>query len=169
MKLGYLPTLPKSKKDPLPSYISFIDPATGVNFGNINSEKFYVVRGDLLAELGAIKHFGADSRYAHVHLVSDDAVEALLKIAKRERSRRPTGSPWASLPLAAAAAGPISRCGGAPLTLPAPKADICRLRRELYSARAPAARYASPVILRMNADGPMDGQVIACVEAGRGK
>jgi hypothetical protein len=83
--LGYAPHLPKSKKDPLPSYISYIDPVDGANFGNLNSEKFYVMRGELKTELAALPHFGSDSRYANVHLVSDDAVQALLKIAEREK------------------------------------------------------------------------------------
>lgn len=83
--LGYVPTLPKSKKNPLPSYISYIDPASGTNFGNLNSEKFYVMRGELKTELEALPHFGSDSRYANVHLVNDDAVQALLKIAQREK------------------------------------------------------------------------------------
>ena len=86
--LGYVPTLPKSKKDPLPSYISYIDPVTGVNFGNLNSEKFYVMRGELKAELEGMPHFGSDSRYAHVHLVNEDAVQALLEIAKREKKEQ---------------------------------------------------------------------------------
>jgi len=85
--LGYVPTLPKPKTagKPLPSYVSYIDPKTGVNFGNANSEKFYVVRKDLRDELAALPHFGADSRYANCPLVSDDAVDALLKIAEREK------------------------------------------------------------------------------------
>ena len=83
--LDYVPTLPKSKKNPLPSYISYIDPVTGINLGNLNSEKFYVMRGELKTELKALPHFGSDSRYANVHLVSDEAVQALLKIAEREK------------------------------------------------------------------------------------
>jgi hypothetical protein len=85
--LGYVPTLPKPKTagKPLPSYISYVDPTSGVNFGNANSEKFYVMRKDLRDELAALPQFGADSRYANCALVSDDAVDALLKIAEREK------------------------------------------------------------------------------------
>jgi len=85
VKLGYTPTLPKSTKKELPSYISYIDPANGVNFGNVNSEKFYVMRKALRDELAALPHFDADKRYAHCHLVSEAAVEGLLKIAEREK------------------------------------------------------------------------------------
>ncbi len=85
VKIGYVPTLPKSSKKELPSYISYIDPVTGENFGNLNSQKIYIMRGKLRDELAGLPHFGADSRYAHCHLTSDDAVEAVLKIADREK------------------------------------------------------------------------------------
>ena len=49
------------------------------------AQKFYVMRGELKTELEALPHFGSDSRYANVHLVNDDAVQALLKIAQREK------------------------------------------------------------------------------------
>ena len=85
VKLGYTPTLPKSEKKDLPSYVSYLDPHNGVNFGNLNSETFHVMRGDLRDELSVLPHFGANKRYASCHLVSEDAVDALLKIAEREK------------------------------------------------------------------------------------
>jgi hypothetical protein len=85
VRIGYSPTLPKSSKDVLPSYISYIDPATGVNFGNLNSEKIYIQRRDLRDELKDQPHFGSDNRYANCHLTSDEAVQAVLEVAAREK------------------------------------------------------------------------------------
>jgi hypothetical protein len=85
VKLGYTPTLPKSEKKELPSYVSYLDPDNGVNFGNLNSETFHVMRNDLRDELAALPHFGANKRYARCHLVTEEAVDALLKIAEREK------------------------------------------------------------------------------------
>lgn len=42
------------------------------------------MRSDLRDELAALPHFGANKRYARCHLVSEDAVDAVLKIAERE-------------------------------------------------------------------------------------
>lgn len=81
-ELGYTPTLPKSTNKTLPSYISYIDSKSGENFGNLNSTKFYVMRRGLRNELASMEHFGADQRYANVKLVSDDAVDALIKVAE---------------------------------------------------------------------------------------
>jgi hypothetical protein len=88
MELGYVPTLPKSKsgKKDLPSYLAYIDPVTGQNLGNLNSEKFYVMRGVMRDELAAREFFGADSRYAHIHLTSDAAVEALLRVGREQKA-----------------------------------------------------------------------------------
>lgn len=84
--IGYVPTLPNSKQGQLPSYISYIDPVTGQNLGNLNSEKFYVMRAALREQLKDQLHFGADSRYAHCHLTSDEAVKAVAKLAKAEQA-----------------------------------------------------------------------------------
>lgn len=86
--LGYVPKLPTplKAKGKLPSYISYLDPVTGENFGNVNSEKFYVMRKALRDELAALKHFGADARYAHCRLLGDESVAAVLKIATREKA-----------------------------------------------------------------------------------
>lgn len=84
-KLGYTATLPKSTNKTLPSYISYIDNKTGENFGNLNSTKFYVMRKAMRDELDGMAYFGADQRYAHIKLASDDAVDALIKIAEREK------------------------------------------------------------------------------------
>lgn len=81
-ELGYTPTLPKSTNKTLPSYISYIDSKSGENFGNLNSTKFYVMRKALRDELAGMEHFGADQRYANIKLVSDDAVDALIKVAE---------------------------------------------------------------------------------------
>lgn len=86
VKLGYTPTLPNSKKDPLPSYISYIDPVSGENLGNLNSEKFYVMRTALRDKLAKLDHFGSDSRYANCHVVSDAAVDAMLKVAAEQKA-----------------------------------------------------------------------------------
>ena len=73
------------EEEPPPNYVSYIDPVSGTNLGNLNSESFYVMRGELKTELEALPRSGSDSRYANVHLVNDDAVTALLKIAGREK------------------------------------------------------------------------------------
>lgn len=86
VKLGYTPTLPKSAKATMPSYVSYIDPKTGLNLGNLNSEKFYVMRANLRDELAAQKHFGADQRYAHCHLTGPESVDALIEMAGKQKS-----------------------------------------------------------------------------------
>lgn len=78
--LGYVPTLPKSKKGQPPSYISYHD-AKGKNFGNLNSKTFVVMRGDLRDELEKHPLFGANPRYAYCELESDEAVAAVVKVA----------------------------------------------------------------------------------------
>lgn len=84
--LGYVPTLPNSKKDPLPSYISYLDTITGRNLGNLNSERFTVMRGALRDRLNDQPHFSADDRYAHCQLTSDEAVRAVTMVAKDEKA-----------------------------------------------------------------------------------
>jgi hypothetical protein len=86
INIGYTPTLPSStKKDP-PPYISYIDPDNGVNFGNLQSKTFYVMRKNLRDELAALPGFVSDRRYAHCSLDSEHAVDALLRIAEREKN-----------------------------------------------------------------------------------
>lgn len=80
--LGYVPTLPTSKKGgDLPSYLSYRHPTTGKNFGNLNSRTFKVMRKDLRDTLEKDKLFAAESRYAYCELTSDAAVDALIKVA----------------------------------------------------------------------------------------
>jgi hypothetical protein len=86
-ELGYVATVPRPRRaEQPPSYLSYLDPASGRNLGNLNSEKFYVMRRDLRDELAEHPLVGADTRYAHVALVSDEAVEHVLSIARDHRS-----------------------------------------------------------------------------------
>ncbi|MDP3890495.1 hypothetical protein [Nocardioides sp.] len=84
ISLGYQPRLPKSEKDVPPPYISYIDPTTGKNLGNLNSERFTFMRGSLLAKLKGKPLMQANSRHASCHIVSEDAVKAVVKVAKAE-------------------------------------------------------------------------------------
>lgn len=84
MKLGYTPKLPKSAKGTPPPYLSYVDPATGVNLGNLNSKTFHVMRTSLRDTLKAAG-FSANSRYAYRTLSSDAAVDEVLTVAKAEK------------------------------------------------------------------------------------
>lgn len=86
-ELGYVATLPAPRKsDRLPSYIAYIDPATGKNLGNINSAAFYVMRRELRDELAGQPHVKVDSRYAHISLTGDAAVDLLLELARAQKA-----------------------------------------------------------------------------------
>jgi hypothetical protein len=87
--LGYQPRLPKSEKDALPSYISYVDPVSGDNLGNLNSERFTFMRGVLLEKLKGKPHMESNSRHASCRLVSEDAVKAVVKVAKSELTTAP--------------------------------------------------------------------------------
>lgn len=87
--LGYEPRLPTSVKDNVPSYLSYIDPATGSNLGNLNSERFTFMRGALRDKLKDQPHMQANERYASCHLVSDAAVTAVVNVAKAELATTP--------------------------------------------------------------------------------
>jgi len=82
---GYVPQLPNSKKDPLPPYISYIDPVTGQNLGNLNSERFVFMRGPLRAKLKDLLGFDSDSRYASRRVNGADGVAAVIKVAVVEK------------------------------------------------------------------------------------
>ena len=81
--LGYTPTLPKSKKKLPPSYLSYLD-AKGNNFGNLNSKTFIVMRSHLRDSLADAALFDANPRYAFCELDSEEAVDAVLEVAKDE-------------------------------------------------------------------------------------
>lgn len=81
MTLGYTPKLPKSDKGTPPPYISYIDPATGENIGNLNSRTFHVMRTSLRDSLKATG-FSANSRYAYRTLNDEAAVDAVVAVAK---------------------------------------------------------------------------------------
>jgi hypothetical protein len=86
--LGYVATLPDPRKSArLPSYISYVDPATGANLGNLNSQKFYVMRRPLRDVLKGQPHVEVDSRYANIALVDDDAASFLVELAKQQKAR----------------------------------------------------------------------------------
>jgi hypothetical protein len=88
VELGYVPTLPRPRAGgPLPSYISYVDPVTGSNLGNLNSQKFYVMRRELRDELNGKPYVGADTRYANVSLVDDGAAAFVLRIARQQKAR----------------------------------------------------------------------------------
>ena len=84
--LGYIPTLPKPKNGgkTLPSYLSFRNPKTGKNLGNLNSRTFKVMRQDLRDALVKDPLFAAEPRYAYCELTSDAAVDAVVKVASDE-------------------------------------------------------------------------------------
>jgi hypothetical protein len=66
-----------------------VDPVTGDNLGNLNSERFTFMRGALLDKLKDKPLMEANSRHASCRLVSDDAVKAVVKVAKSELSATP--------------------------------------------------------------------------------
>ncbi len=85
--LGYVATLPKSGKDTLPSYISYVDPTTGENLGNLNSSSFMVMRKALSKELDGKPFFTSRGRYAQLELTGDAAIDALLTVASDQLAR----------------------------------------------------------------------------------
>ncbi|MDQ1684997.1 MAG: hypothetical protein QOC82_1734 [Frankiaceae bacterium] len=83
-EIGFTPTLPEPRKsNRVPSYLSYVDPVDGRNVGNINSTTFYLMRRELRDELAGQPHVAVDSRYAHVTLASDDAVDFVIDLARR--------------------------------------------------------------------------------------
>jgi hypothetical protein len=88
LRIGYVATLPAPRKSSrLPSYVSYVDPATGVNLGNLNSQTFVVVRRALRDVLKDQPYVEVDSRYAKISLVDDDAASFLIELAKQQKAR----------------------------------------------------------------------------------
>lgn len=86
--VGYVATLPDPRKSArLPSYISYVDPATGANLGNLNSQKFYVMRRPLRDVLKGRPHVAVDSRYANIALVDDGAATFVIELATQQKAR----------------------------------------------------------------------------------
>ncbi len=82
--LGYQPTVPvpRKPKEQLPSYLNYVDPVTGRNFGNANSQRLYIMRGELKSVLKDKPHVSTSGRYASIALLSDAAVNFALEVAK---------------------------------------------------------------------------------------
>lgn len=88
VEIGYVATLPSPRKSVrLPSYVSYVDPATGVNLGNLNSQKFYVMRRALRDALRGKPNVAVDSRYANIALVDDAAAALVVDLAKQQKAQ----------------------------------------------------------------------------------
>jgi hypothetical protein len=70
----------------LPSYVSYVDPVSGKNLANLNSQRLVFMRAELRDQLVGQPHVKADARYAGVSLTTPDAVDFALSVAGKHKA-----------------------------------------------------------------------------------